>query len=101
MFALVVRFELKDEAAAVGFDGLVAETAVGIAGEAGTLVYAVHGVVDAPLARIFYEVYRDRSAFEVHEAQEHTRRFLQEREQYLAGVRVEFLTPASGKGLPS
>jgi quinol monooxygenase YgiN len=101
MFALVVRFELKDDAAAVGFDGLVAETAAGIAGEAGTQVYAVHGVVDEPLARVFYEVYRDRAAFEAHEAQAHTRRFLREREQYLAGVRVEFLTSGVGKGLPS
>lgn len=100
MFALVVRFDLKDEQAAAGFDRLVAETAVGIAGEPGTLVYAVHGVEDEPLARVFYEVYRDRAAFEAHEEQEHTRRFLDARHQYLAGVRVEFLTPGAGKGVP-
>lgn len=101
MFALVVRFELRDEAAAQGFDALVAETADGIAGESGTLVYTVHGVEGAPLSRVFYEVYRDRAAFDAHEGYEHTRRFLAERERYISGLRVEFLTDATGKGLPS
>lgn len=101
MFALVVRFDLADAAAAEGFDALVAETAAGIVEEPGTLVYTVHGVEGDSLARVFYEVYRDRAAFEAHESYEHTRRFLAEREQYLTGLRVEFLTGTSGKGLPS
>lgn len=91
MFALVVRFDLKDDAAAAGFDALVAETAKGIASEPGTLTYVVHTVNDEPLARIFYELYADRAGFEAHNAEPHTRHFLAEREQYLAGTRVEFL----------
>lgn len=102
MFALVVRFNLKDERAAEAFDRLVEETATGIAElEPGTLVYATHTVQDAPLARVFYEVYRDREAFEEHERQPHTRRFLDRRGEYVADFRVEFLTLAGAKGLPS
>ncbi|WP_040837660.1 putative quinol monooxygenase [Nocardia brevicatena] len=101
MFALVVRFELKDAVAAEAFDQLVEETAQGIAEhEPGTLVYATHTIEDAPLSRVFYEVYRDREAFEEHERQAHTRRFLDQRSNYVADFRVEFLTPATAKGLP-
>lgn len=100
MFALVVRFYLRDEEAAKGFDNLVAETVAKIrASEPGTLIYAVHKVKDAPLSRIFYEMYESREAFDAHERQEHTGRFLGERGQYLTGARVEFLEPPSGKGV--
>ena len=100
MFALVVRFYLRDEDAAKGFDKLVEETAVKIQDrEPGTRIYAVHKVKDAPLSRIFYEVYESREAFDAHEQQEHTRRFLDERGQYLTGARVEFLEPPMGKGV--
>jgi quinol monooxygenase YgiN len=100
MFALVARFYLRDEEAAKDFDCLVEETAAKIReAEPGTLVYAVHKVKDAPLSRIFYELYESREAFDVHERQGHTRRFLDEREQYLTGVRVEFLEPPIGKGV--
>lgn len=100
MFALVVRFDLRPEAAE-DFDRLVAETAPLIHGrEPGTLIYAVHEVEAEPDARVFYELYRDRAAFDEHERQPHVVRFLQERERHLSGARVEFLTPPSGKGLP-
>jgi quinol monooxygenase YgiN len=100
MFALVVRFELRDAEAAEAFDRLVAETAPGIREqEPGTLVYAVHAVQDAPLSRVFYELYESRAAFDAHEEQPHTKRFLAEREQYLRGSRVEFLTDPAGKGV--
>lgn len=102
MFGLVVRFDLKDQAAAEAFDALVAETAEGIkSSEPGTLLYAVNRVEGAPLSRVFYEVYADQAAFEAHETTPHVKRFLAERERYLAGVRVEFLTPTAGKGLPA
>lgn len=102
MFALVVRFDLKDDEAAAAFDRLVAETVEEITAlEPGTLVYATHTVTDAPLSRVFYEVYRDREAFEEHERRPHTRRFLEQRRDYVADFRVEFLTPAAAKGLPS
>jgi quinol monooxygenase YgiN len=100
MFALVVRFYLRDDEAAKGFDALVAETAPQIqAHEPGTLIYAVHAVKDAPLSRVFYELYESREAFDAHEQQAHTKKFLTEREQYLTGHRVEFLDDPIGKGV--
>ncbi|MGH3773715.1 MAG: putative quinol monooxygenase [Pseudonocardiaceae bacterium] len=100
MFALVVRFYLRDDEAARCFDDLVRETSPKIEeGEPGTLVYAIHKVKDAPLSRIFYELYESREAFDAHERQEYTKRFLNERDQYLTGTRVEFLEPPTGKGV--
>ena len=100
MFALVVRFYLRDEEAAEDFDNLVERTTAKIReNEPGTLIYATHKVKDAPLSRIFYELYESREAFDAHELQEHTKHFLDEREQYLTGARVEFLDPLIGKGV--
>jgi quinol monooxygenase YgiN len=100
-FGLVVRFTLT-EGAGAGFDELVTETVAQIRSkEPGTLVYAVHQVHDDPQARIFYELYRDRSAFDEHELQPHTRRFLAEREQCLAAVEVDFLSVMVAKGIPA
>ncbi len=99
MFGLYVRFTCRDTASAAGFDALIAETLPQIAEhEAGTLIYAVHEVEGQPLQRTFYELYRDRAAFEAHEAQPHTKRFLAERGQYLASVEVDRLTLRAGKG---
>ena len=64
----------------------------------GTLVYASHLVEGQPLQRIFYELYRDKAAFEAHEAAAHTRRYLDERDQYLASTEVDWLTLQAGKG---
>ncbi|MFF7095343.1 putative quinol monooxygenase [Streptomyces rubradiris] len=90
-FALVVRFALRDQAAATAFDALCAETLEGITRrEPGTLAYVTHNPVGEPLVRVFYELYEDRAAFEAHEAQPHTQRFLAEREPYPAGVDVTF-----------
>lgn len=101
MFALVVRFELLDDEAAVEFDRLASETLPLIeSSEPGTLVYATHRIEDEPLARVFYEVYRDREAFESHERQPHVVRFHAEKERCLAGARVEFLEPSGTKGIP-
>lgn len=99
MFGLMVRFTCKDEASAAAFDLLVGETIEKIReGEPQTLVYASHRVDGQPLQRIFYELYRDRSAFDAHEEQEHTRRFLAAREELLASVEVDWLELQSGKG---
>lgn len=102
MFGLVVRFDVDPDQVAP-FDDLTDETVEQIRmREPGTLVYACHAVAEAPSARVFYEVYRDRQAFEEHEQQEHVRRFLTEREQYLiAAPRVEFLTLQTAKGVPA
>ena len=100
MFGLVVRFELRDAESAERFDRLVAETGEGIkAYEPGTLVYATHRVQDAPLSRVFYEIYRDRAAFEEHERQPHTVRFLSGRSEFIESVRVEFIEPITTKGI--
>jgi quinol monooxygenase YgiN len=97
-FGLVVRFTLRDQDAAAAFDDLCAETLEGIkAQEPGTLTYVTHIPVDEPLTRVFYELYADRAGFEAHEAQPHTKRFLAEREQYLADVEVTFLNAIAGK----
>ncbi|MBO3737758.1 putative quinol monooxygenase [Actinoplanes flavus] len=98
-FGLVVRFELRDEAAAAAFDALVSETEPEIERlEPDTLAYVVHTVPAEPLVRVFYELYADRAAFDFHEEQPHTKRFLAEREQYLSGLDVTFLQAESGKG---
>ncbi|MDA5285861.1 antibiotic biosynthesis monooxygenase [Streptomyces sp. Isolate_45] len=97
-FGLVVRFSLRDEEAAVAFDELCATTLEGIKStEPGTLTYVVHVPEGEPLVRVFYELYADRAAFDVHETQPHTKYFLAEREQYLAGVEVTFLDAIGGK----
>jgi quinol monooxygenase YgiN len=99
MLGLCVRFTCKDEASAEAYDRLVAETVEAIkTGEPGTLVYATHLVEGQPLQRIFYELYRDRAAFEAHEASPATRRYLAERDQYLASTEVDWLTLQAGKG---
>jgi quinol monooxygenase YgiN len=99
MFGLCVRFTCKDQAAAEAYDRLVAETIEAIkANEPGTLVYASHLVKGEPLQRIFYELYRDKAAFEAHEAAAHTRHYLDERDQYLASTEVDWLTLQMGKG---
>ncbi|MCW2900215.1 MAG: Antibiotic biosynthesis monooxygenase [Streptosporangiaceae bacterium] len=99
MFGLVVRFTCKDEASAEDFDHLVADTVEQIkAHEPGTLVYAVHRVEGEPLQRMFYELYADRAAFDAHEQQEHTKRFLSARELYVSTYAVDFLSLQTGKG---
>lgn len=102
MYALVARFELNDQASAQAFDQLVEVTGQGIATkEPGTLVYVTHRVEDAPLSRVFYEVYRDQEAFEEHGHQPHIVYFLTERQQYVRSARVEFIKPVTSKGLPT
>jgi quinol monooxygenase YgiN len=100
MFALVVRFDCRDEAAATRFDQLTAEVVDQITTkEPGTLLYATHAIEGEPLARVFYEVYRDRDAFQAHEVADHVVRFHAEKDPLVVGRRVEFLTPGSSTGL--
>ena len=96
MFALVVRFDCRDLAAAVRFDELTAEVVRQIGEkEPGTLLYATHAVEEEPLARVLYEVYRDREAFQAHEAGEHVQRFHARKDPLLTATRVEFLQPGA------
>jgi quinol monooxygenase YgiN len=102
VFALVVRFDIRDEKAAQEFDALTAQAVAEItANEPGTLVYATHTVEGDPLARVFYEVYADRDAFHTHEIAEHVRTFHRKKNPLLVGEhRVEFLASGPTKGLP-
>jgi quinol monooxygenase YgiN len=94
MIALVVRFDCRDEAAAERFDELTAQVVREIsAHEPGTLTYATATLRGEPLARVFYEVYRDQDAFQAHEDAEHVQRFHDLKDPLLRGTRVEFLTP--------
>ena len=101
MFGLVVRFNLKAGTGEL-FDELTRDVVATIQqAETGTLIYACHTVEGDADARIFYELYRDRAAFEDHERAGHVNRFHQEKEQYLAGEpRVEFFNFHVGKGVP-
>lgn len=85
LYGLVVRFELAQGHEAA-FDQLTAETVERIrADEPGTLVYMTHAGTGTPMTRVFYELYRDRAAFDAHEETPHVRRFLAERGQHLGG----------------
>ena len=101
MFGLVVRFNLKAETGDQ-FDALTRDVVAAIReAEPGTLIYACHAVEGDADARIFYELYRDRSAFEEHERAEHVNGFHEMKAQYLAGEpRVEFFNLHVGKGVP-
>ncbi|MER6353767.1 antibiotic biosynthesis monooxygenase [Streptomyces sp. NPDC001634] len=100
MFGLFVRFTCKDEEAAAAFDDLVARTGERIrANEPGTVIYAVHRVDGRPLERVFYELYRDKDAFEEHESKDYVRAFLAERDRYLSATEVDRLDFVSGKGV--
>lgn len=97
LFALLVRFRVRpghEDA----FDALVAHTLAAITTEEpDTIVYATHTQATEPSVRVFYECYRSHDAFHAHEAAPHTRRFLAERTQHLAGPpEVWTLTPVAG-----
>jgi quinol monooxygenase YgiN len=101
MFALVVRFDIRDEEAAKTFDELTAEALAQItAKEPGTLVYATSTINDAPLSRVFYEVYANDDAFQAHEQAEHVKEFHAKKNPLLVSHRVEFLSFGPAKGLP-
>jgi len=96
-FALMVRFTVRPGAEAE-FDDLIARTTAAIRDrEPSTLVYACHQVDGAPRQRMFYELYRDRAAFDEHERQEHVQHFLTARADLLESTEVDRLTLADGK----
>lgn len=96
MFVLVVRFELRPETVDE-FDLLVEQALTGIREEEGTLMYLVSRVEDAPLSRVFVELYTDRAALDAHEREAHTRAFLGELQRLVASSRIEYLEPVAGK----
>ena len=102
MFGLVVRFDLRPDAGSE-FDGLVDRTVAQIlVSEPETLIYAIHRIEGDDNARVFYEVYSDRAAFDSHENQPYVKDFLERRRRHLVSEpRVECLTSFGGNGLPS
>jgi quinol monooxygenase YgiN len=82
------------------FDALVQRTVESIrTTEPGTLVYATHSSADNPRQRIFYELYRDRAAFEAHEQYAHVGTFLADRVAHVESVEVQFLDVLSAHAL--
>ena len=71
------------------FDRLAEETAEQVStGEPDTLVYVIHLVPNAPMQRIFYEIYRDRAAFDSHESQPYMQRFAAERRSLVLATNI-------------
>lgn len=69
-------------------------------GEPDTLVYAVHSVPTAPLQRIFYEVYRDRQAFDRHESTSSVAQFTADRRRCVLATNVIELRLTHGRVSP-
>jgi len=88
LYGLIVIYTLADGTTAE-FDAL-AETVVAEvrASEPDALVYAVHSVPNAQMQRIFYEVYRDRMAYEDHKRQPHIHRFEADSGPYVLATNV-------------
>ena len=51
-------------------------------------MYVIHLVPNAPMQRIFYEIYRDRAAFDSHESQPYMQRFVAERRSCVLATNV-------------
>src|SRR5450631_817510 len=56
--------------------------------EPDTLVYVIHTVPKAAMQRIFYEIYRDRAAYDRHEQQAYIKRFVTARRPYVLATNV-------------
>ena len=84
------------------FDRLTSETLAQVReAEPDTLIYVAHTVPNAPLQRIFYEVYRNRDAYEEHGRQPHVQRFRAERSACVVATNVIELKLASAKISPA
>ena len=87
-YGRILIFTLLEDRVA-DFDRLAEETAEQVrTGEPDTLVYVIHLVPNAPLQRIFYEIYRDRAAFDSHESQPYMQRFVAERRAFVLATNM-------------
>jgi quinol monooxygenase YgiN len=87
-YGRILIFTLLDDKAA-DFDRLAEQTAEEVRiGEPDTLVYVIHLVPNAPMQRIFYEIYRDRAAFDSHENKSYMKRFVAERRACVLATNV-------------
>ena len=87
-YGLIAIYTLADNRVA-DFDALAERVVEEVrATEPDALVYAVHTVPNAPMQRIFYEVYRDKPAYERHRRQAYIQRFEVERTPYVLATNV-------------
>lgn len=87
-YGRILIFTLLDDRVAE-FDRLAEQAAEEVrTREPDTLVYVIHLVPNAPLQRIFYEIYRDRAAFESHENQPYMKRFVADRRACVLAMNV-------------
>jgi quinol monooxygenase YgiN len=85
---LIAIYTLLEDRVA-DFDRIAEEAAEQVrAHEPDTLVYVIHIVPKAPMQRIFYEIYRDRAAYERHEQQPYIKRFVTARRPYVLATNV-------------
>lgn len=97
----LLRFELKDDAAARGFDALAEQLIASVrAAEPETLVYVFHTVEDAPLSRVVYEVYANQDAVGRHQSTDYFQRAMLELDEFVVSARMEVLGAPHGKLLP-
>jgi quinol monooxygenase YgiN len=87
-YGRILIFTLLEDRVA-DFDRLAEQAAEEVrTGEPDTLVYVIHLVPNAPLQRIFYEIYRDRAAFDSHESQPYMTRFVADRRSCVLATNV-------------
>jgi len=87
-YGRILIFTLLEDRVA-DFDRLAEQSAEEVRiREPETLVYVIHLVPNAPLQRIFYEIYRDRAAFDRHEIQPYMQRFVAERRACVLATNV-------------
>jgi quinol monooxygenase YgiN len=87
-YGRILIFTLLDDRVA-DFDRLAEQAAEEVrTREPGTLVYVIHLVPNAPMQRIFYEIYRDRAAFDSHENQPYMKRFVADRRACVLATNV-------------
>ncbi|HEX4064144.1 MAG TPA: antibiotic biosynthesis monooxygenase [Streptosporangiaceae bacterium] len=88
LFGLIAIYTLA-EGCDEEFDALAERVVEEVrASEPDALVYAVHSVPNAPMQRIFYEVYRDQTAFEEHKRHSYIKRFDVERAPFVLATNV-------------
>jgi quinol monooxygenase YgiN len=87
-YGRILIFTLLDDRVA-DFDRLAEQSAEEVrTREPDTLVYVIHLVPNAPMQRIFYEIYRDRAAFDSHENQPYMKRFVADRRACVLATNV-------------
>lgn len=100
LFGLIAIYTLA-EGKAEEFDALAERVVEDVrAHEPDALVYAVHSVPNAPMQRIFYEVYRDNTAYEEHKRHTYIQRFEAERAEFVLATNVIELGTQQAKVTP-